>query len=593
MYGTSSWKEDLTNVGIPLPSVTPEKEEEQKKMPTADPRMKKKEEESSSNSLDDDVISAIAFDEVVPLTLSEDVIAVVVCGKKSESGSCTSLSVLKEHKHVKEVIPIYECPSVVDGESGDGNGEDNSNNNKVHTRIEKIYDCEMKITEELKAKLGSSNRKIQLLVLDNAASYGMHRIMNSIFDTYVNRGVLLHTHSIAVTWSSSSSSSSLPTTKKKEPWRREFLERYRKQIHHDPVKLGEIVIYSSKDGDEKGSISKSSSLSSSSSPCVLRVVSTNNVNVNYEFDRLEQRLRNRLNNAESGSGTNVNVKVELRKIHGGLYNYKEKGGSHKPPKVFYQKDYNNTSALEHFQNQVIVGRQYIFQYEIDPALKKLKDAEESLKTLSFDDVDQIVQAALISKVDNLIDLSEQEQDSSTIHVRYPIGDGGVYFTSHGRFNVIAVWDGREHVDVNLFAFEDLFDGASSSADGNDTQLQLQDTVNVRIQELSVLKDVAIDIQPRGYGHVINFPEDLVPRESPLDPYLDPDDYEEVEEEDEEEEDDDEETEDEDLDEEEYDNEEHDEDEDLDEEEEDDEEYYDEDEDDEDEYEELPSSEGEL
>merc|ERR1712161_178396 len=107
--------------------------------------------------------------------------------------------------------------------------------------------------------------------------------MNSIFDTCANRGVLLHTHSIAVTWSSSSSSS-LPTTKEKEPWRREFLERYRKQIHHDPVKLGEFVIYSSEDGDEKGSISKSSSLSSSSSSCVLRVVSTHNVNVNYEFD---------------------------------------------------------------------------------------------------------------------------------------------------------------------------------------------------------------------------------------------------------------------------------------------------------------------
>jgi hypothetical protein len=492
MYGTSStWKDGMKQVGPPA---------SKKNQDCNDDDYTKSEDVTIRNtiSLDEDVASAVAFEEVVQLTMVEDSIVVVVCGSsEKESGSCTSLTVLKDHSRVKEVIPIYECPAIlIDGDN---------------TSKEEVYACEIKIIDELKTKLESN--KLHMLVLDGGASYKMHQIFNSILDTHENRELFLQPHSIAVTWSSSEDDDDdSSSTRKMEPWRREFLERYRKQIHHDPVKLGEIVIRSDGEGPDKS--------------YGLRVVSTNNVDANYEFDKLEKRIQKRL------TVTVPSVNVQLRKMHGGLYNFVEKR-KHEP-KIFYQKDYNNAYADEHFKSQIILGRQYIFQYETNPEVKEIKD--DYLKLSSLNEVEQIVYGAMISRIDGLIDLEAQEK---VIKLRYPVGDGGVSLISSGRFNVIVVWDGRDHVDVNLFVFEDL---ASART--------LKDKVNLRIQEFSVLKDVAIDIQPRGIGRVVNFPEDMVPRVTPLDPYLPPgdanyDDYEDDEEyEDEEEDEEDEEEEDE-------------------------------------------------
>ena len=479
MYGASStWKDDMKHIGPP-PS-TKHKSHDCNDFGDDDSNGDDDNKIEGNVSLDEDVVSAVAVEEVVSLTMIEDSIVVVVCGKENESGSCTSLTVLKDHDRVKEVIPIYECPTL----SKDGNNNIDNNSNEEDTK--EVYACEIQIIEELKTKLESN--KLHMLVLDGDASYKMHQIFNSILDTHENRERFLQTHSIAVTWSNSeddddADDNSFSSPKKMEPWRREFLERYRKQIHHDPVKLGEIVIRS-KGGEGEGDKSYG-----------LRVVSTNNVDANYEFDKLEKRIQNRL------TVTDPSVNVELRKIHGGLYNFVEKG-KHEP-KVFYQKDYNNTHADEHFKSQVILGRQYIFQYETNPEVKKLKD--DSLKISSLNEVEQIVYGAMISRIDGLIDLESQAEVTK---LRYPVGDGGVCLISSGRFNVIVVWDGRDHVDVNLFVFEDLTSART-----------LKDEVNLRIQQFSVLKDVAIDIQPRGIGRVVNFPEDIVPRVNPLEPYL--------------------------------------------------------------------------
>jgi len=68
-------------------------------------------------------------------------------------------------------------------------------------------------------------------------------------------------------------------------------------------------------------------------------------------------------------------------------------------------------------------------------------------------VEQIVYGAMISRIDGLIDLESQTEVTK---IRYPVGDGGVSLISSGRFNVIVVWDGRDHVDVNLFVFDFFF-----------------------------------------------------------------------------------------------------------------------------------------
>lgn len=473
MHGNSEYwssQDDSKYIGRPIPA----QEQEESKNDDA--------KSGSRLTLDNDVASAIAIEETIQLTMSDEVTAVVVCGEESDSESCISLTVLESHEHVKNVIPIYECAH-----------SDVASNNKG--LIEIFYDCEANIVEELTERLQSD--KLQMLVLDGTASHRMHQIFNSIFDTYETREQLLHSHSIAVTWSNNEGGGS----KKKEPWRREFLDRYRKQIHHDPVKMGEIAIHTTE-----------ASQNNESPPSYeLRIVSTNNVDANYEFHKLESRIQNRLKLVENVP----TVLVEVRTIHGGLYNYVPKGQHN--PKQFFQKDYDNTYADEHFTNQITLGRQYVFQYVVDPAVKKLEEKNVD-SNLRLDDIDDILYLAMISKEDKLIDPENLNQEKGAVtRQRYVVGDGGVLFVSCRTFNMIAVWDGREHVDVNLVVFEEEDSNAKSDT------VNLADTVNKRIKEFSSLKDIAIDTQPRGVGRVVNFPEDFIRPDQPLEQYL-PEEY---------------------------------------------------------------------
>jgi len=428
MFGTKTWKEDAKHVG-PMSASSSKRicDSDDKEASTTTGSGS-----SSSSSFDIDSVGGIAIEEAVSLTLTEDVVAAVFCGSESSDDSCISLDVLKDHKLVKEVIPIYECSSA---------GEDD---------IQQLYACERKIIEELEAKLGSTTDKLHMFVLDSDASQRMHQIANSIFDTFEHRETLLESHSIAVTWSSNDDASS------NEPWRWEFLDRYRKQIHHDPVKLGEFVIRS---GENKA--------------YRFGIVSTNDPGMNARFDSFEKQVQNRLPE---------DARVELRNIHGGLYNYNE---DHTLA-TYSQKDYDNTLAEEHFERQVPLARQTIFQYEVSDEAKKLTSRGLGLNA---DFVEKLIFGSSISE-------EEGDFDSVTKH-RYPVGTGCVFLMFGERLNIVTVWDGRDRVDVNFVS-----SGSISSA-------LVMDTFDARLQGLSPMIGVAVDAQPRGLGRVVNFPEDLV------------------------------------------------------------------------------------
>lgn len=406
MFGSSTWKEDLKSIG---------------------PKRKQlrncKGDVVSSGTLDSQTASSVAAEEIVSVTLSDAVVAIVFCGL--EDTDCPVLNGLKSKEEVKTLIPIDECKGLEEGS------------------VEDAFACEKAILDTMKSAIQQNGVKFNLVALDGGASYKTHQVVSSIFDSEMHRDLFLDYHSVAMTWS---------PDLKGETWRREFLDRFRKQIHHDPVARAEIVFQAGGKSFELG------------------VVSTKNRRANYAFEKLERGLKERL----SSSGANI----ELRWIHGGLFNYIEDF----QVKEFKQEDYDSKPGREQFATQVPLGSQYI--YQVTPAEEE-EDNDEEL-TLRMFKIAEYLDAAL-----GAIKIKKVTTKQFT-----GFGDGGVILAASPMANVIVVWDGRDHIDVNLFMYSESTDKVKRFIDTFVKAARNLLTVSLR------------DDQPRGIGGVVNFPSDI-------------------------------------------------------------------------------------
>ncbi|KAL3914815.1 MAG: hypothetical protein SGILL_005941 [Bacillariaceae sp.] len=403
MFGSESWKEDQKIIGPKL-----------KQLRNCD------KDTVTSGDLDPNVASAIAFEEVLPLTLSKHVTVAVVCG--NEQDDCVALKALQSHVGIKHVIPIYDCPGIADDET-------------------LAFACEAQVVENLKSEVAKSKSKVNLLIMDPSSSYKMHQIVASISSIGDLRLELMAGHFVAASW----------MTDMTETWRRDLIDRFRKQFHFDPTSHAEILFQYDGKAHQLG------------------IFSSNNDGVNYEYNRLEDRLRDRLSDSKAT--------IELRKVHGALYRFKDQW----KPKIFKQSDYNSDAAEKQFRTQLPIGRQNVFQLvkahdftgELDLSLEKLaahlKEAMTGVHMLS----------------------NETQQFASK-----DLGEGGVIVSLSPIGDVILVWDGREHVDISLFTDEE-FNGLPEKFIGHLFHL-LEGSMIVALR----------DDQPRGIGHVINFPSDL-------------------------------------------------------------------------------------
>jgi hypothetical protein len=404
MFGSSTWKEDQKVIG---------------------PKMKQlrncEEDVVVTGSLDVDVASAVAAEEVIPVTLTESVAAIVFCGL--ESVACPVFDALKIREAVKTLIRINQCVGLEEGTEEDA------------------FACEKSVLNDMQEAIDKHGVKFNLIALDGGASFKMHQIISSILDTETNRDMFLEHHCVAMTWSSDLH---------EETWRREFLDRFRKQVHHDPVARAEVVFQAGGNSYELG------------------VVSTNNRRANYAFEALEKRLQDRL--ADTGA------KIELRWIHGGLFNYIDDFKT----REFKHEDYDNKPGRDQFASQVWLGSQYIYQLVPKESLRQ----ELSLKMFK---IAVYLEAAFMAIGIHQV---TTKQFSG-------VGDGGAIVAVSSKTNAVVLWDGREHIDINLFMFEDSSSEAKKFIDTFVRSTMHQMEVSLR------------DDQPRGVGGVVNFPSDMV------------------------------------------------------------------------------------
>jgi hypothetical protein len=270
----------------------------------------------------------------------------------------------------------------------------------------------------------------------------MHQIMNSIMSDGETRSLLFEDHNIVVTMSENIAEGS---------FRREFLDRYRKQIYWDPAARAEVIFQAGGITFETG------------------IMSTNNPNINYAYENYERHVKQRLSSSPD-------VNIEMRKIHFGLFRFDPDFD----PITFKHEDYDSKPARENFKDQMPLGRQNIYQ------LVKNDGVDEDLN-LSLEYISSRLQQAL--KAASIVTTVNRSYDG--------VGDGVVVISLSLKGSVVAVWDGRATVSMNLFTYEESIGTPEKFI--NSFLEQCLDKMKVGLR----------DDQPRGVNHVINFPSDLV------------------------------------------------------------------------------------
>lgn len=235
-----------------------------------------------------------------------------------------------------------------------------------------------------------------------------------------------------------------------ESWRNNLIKRFYTNFHFEPTFRSEILFGSNFE---------------------LQIVSTGD----WQFNK---NLRKFMRNAERLTDLTFNV----NEIYGGMWIYYEDG--FQPTRVWLPEDYDRAPPLEQWKSQQPLGMQTIFQFEKNVGKLTMISIKNALNTTLYSG--------------NFI---TGEPSSDDILIFDNLGDGCLFaaFWSEGNVNVL--WDGKTHLDINLFTYEESDDHA------NFFEFSF-------MKKISNLKTILRDEQPRGTGRVVSWLEDIEPRHDP-------------------------------------------------------------------------------
>lgn len=323
--------------------------------------------------------------------------------------------------------------------------------------VAKMTKCESEVVGTLIEGRGFDGDGIVAIVLDGSAPYEMGIILHSILTVDEHRDHLIEDDHYVL---------SLSNNPQSEKWRVNLLEIYRQHLLYDPVKFANYDI--TVGGASTG----------------LAIVSYHAGTVFSIFKSLEDNLTKRL--ASSG----VEASAEVTAITGGLFQYQHDFD----PQEFLQEEYPEEPGKEQWKDQKSFGRKTVVQYELDTE----KESNSMFDEQAFV---QLVDSTITGK-GGIFDLQTYTD----------VGDGLVIIADGAIGSVILVWDGREHVDLNIFLHDD-------------TELEITEFL-AKFEKLvdSKLNMTLRDDFPRGIGRVMNFQEDMtyngIDSVSKREPYVD-------------------------------------------------------------------------
>jgi spermidine synthase len=298
--------------------------------------------------------------------------------------------------------------------------------------------CEDEILKQLRDTVADAGM-IDGIIIDPDAPRPIGQILHRILRSKRNRRDLLHESFVVIETSTASSKSS---------WGRYLLNRLQIEIVvFDPAFKADISF--SHNGLELGVFSAGDS--------------------NFYSHLVEV-----ISSIEAKTG----LAADVHEVTNGRMNYI---ADFQPHYFFSYKDFDMSATMDQWKSQDPVGRQTIFQFD-----EQTTDIEAS----------PLTSLGLKAVIESALDAMElDDEDDVQFLVQENIGEGCVITASWDGGNAVVVWDGRGHVDVNLF-----------------THLQSQPIhfhfSSHFVDTFPQFSLVARDEQPRGFGRVVLFSKDL-------------------------------------------------------------------------------------
>ena len=408
IFGVSTWKEDEMKRG---PKVT----EKCPSVQVSPPR----------NEMDDDSVFGTVVEESLSALLGEqqNAAVAVLCGPET----CPSLIAAEKATGVSSVVPIKPCAGIQDA------------NEFMEGIAQKMSVCESAIHKELLSR----NEKIRAVLVDPSASLLLGQIAYRIFST--DRHTLLTDDVTAI--------ASVFEVDEDE-WRRNFLERFRKDIvFYHPNFRTEIYVNGTDSYFEFGITSSG-----------------------------DKSFINKLKGALDGVESKTEYVTDVREIEGGKIPFDEDWKAHH---YYYQKDYALQDRLQQYMTQQPLGYQTLLQTEFKKSKKSDTAPTPSAILKAAVDAFQKVSSSSIGGSAGManahIEMSE-------------IGEGCVGVAPWEDGTCVILWDRRSHLDMNLFTTMESKEMADELGDLMMSKLKLQ--------------KILLDVQPRGTDRVVNFAADL-------------------------------------------------------------------------------------
>lgn len=413
MFGSSTWADDRNSIGPPRSKV----------QECHDTQAAVVEETTTATLLAKDLIVPALEESLEYIVHTTNSIAVAICGPVEED--CLALDVLKTSPKVNMTIRLSACPGL------------DSNN------PQSMYDCEIALSKEWHQKLKASG-KTDVVLVDESAPYPMLQIIESLMTIKKYRTLMISQTNVFMAWSTQS-----------EPWRKVFLENYRRHQKVDPIRRAEYGM----------------ALDGSSTRFEFGVVASGNRQVAYAFQQVEAKLRERYPPSDHS------ISVEI--LQGGTFPWIENW----PPKLFYQSDYDTEPGLEQYFAQEPLAHHVVFQ--LDPqGIDVVSPISANKLGLAFTRAIKALEFSCVHR-----------------HDYKEIGEGSLLTClDPKRGSLVLTWDGRTHVDLSFYSHV-----------GTSHEMILDDLKTIFSSTLT-LSVTLLDEMPRGLGRTINRPVDLKSRD---------------------------------------------------------------------------------
>jgi len=417
MFGVETWKDDEKNRGPRL---------DEKSCDTPVDTLRNERMEGST--------VASVVQESISMVKENDITVAVICGLETEL--CDSLEAVSKSANVGKVVPVWTCPNIKDV------GEQSLENN-----VGRMLACKRKVMQTLK-EATTEGKKVRGIVVDSSAPFTMGQIIAKIFEVQWNLDSLLNKEDTIVI---------APMVNQDDAWRRNLVDRFRKDFFVDEPTFRAEVLFNSSDSSMEMSFTSSGNT--------------------FFFDHLVEFTLS--------VEKRTNLIPDIRYVEGGKW--KMDGYDESLRHFVLPDEYDQRSPHEQWKSQQPMGRQTVFQLEIVP--EKQKDSEA---VLSSDKVKSALEGALLR-----VKL-EPRMTGAEVHEFTNVGDGSVMIVFWEGGNIMINWDGRFHVDINIFTASEDFK----------THTEFQENF---MAQLPLMNLALLDEQPRGYGRVVNFSNDIEPR----------------------------------------------------------------------------------